>query len=44
MKKIISTILLSVIVTVFAFSINVYADSLDTIDISISKEKIKPGE
>lgn len=44
MKKIISTIILVVIVTLVAFSINVYADSLDSIDISLSKENIKPGE
>ena len=44
MKRLLSTIVLVVLVTLIALSINVYADSLDTIDISLSKEKVKPGD
>ena len=44
MKKIISIISTITIFTLLLFSINVYADSLDTIDISTSKDTIRPGE
>lgn len=44
MKKIISIISTIIIFTLLLFSINVYADSLDTIDVSTSKTTVRPGE
>lgn len=44
MKKIISTILLVVLLSVFAFVGSSYADSLDSISVEVTKEKVLPGE
>lgn len=44
MKKIISIVLLVAILSVFTFVGNSYADSLDTITVDLTKEKVLPGE
>ena len=44
MKKIISILTLLLLITVFCFTGNVYADSLDTVDVTITKELVRPGE
>ena len=44
MKKIISTILLVALLSVFAFVGNSYAASLDSISVDVTKEKVLPGE
>lgn len=44
MKKIVSIISILMIITVAVFTGNVYADSLDTIQVETSKDLIRPGE
>lgn len=43
MKKIISTIMI-IIILLSIFSLKVYADTLDSVDVSIDKDVIHPGE
>lgn len=44
MKKIVSIIATLMIVSICIFTGNVYADSLDSINVEISKELVRPGE
>ncbi len=44
MKKIVSLIAILMIISVTVFTGNVYADSLDTINVETSKDLIRPGE
>lgn len=44
MKKMVNIISIFLVLFLLAFSINVYADSLDTIDISTDKQTVHPGE
>ena len=44
MKKIISIVTILAIICMFTFSINVYADSLQSINVTLDKEKVHPGE
>lgn len=44
MKKLISAITISIVLFISFLSINVYADSLNTIDISTDKQTVHPGQ
>jgi len=44
MKKMVSIITIFIVLFILMFSIKVYAASLDTIDISIDKQTVHPGE
>ena len=44
MKKIISILTLLLLITIFCFTGNVYADPLGTVDVTITKELVRPGE
>lgn len=44
MKKLINIITISLVLIISILSINVYADSLDTIDISVDKTTVFPGQ
>lgn len=44
MKKLISIITISLVLIISILSINVYADALDTIDISVDKATVFPGQ
>lgn len=44
MKKMVSIISIFLVLFLLTFSINVYAESLDTIDISTDKQTVHPGE
>ncbi len=44
MKKIVSIITIFLVLFLLAFSINIYAATLDKIDITTSKQTVHPGQ
>ena len=44
MKKLIGIITILMVISLMIFPITVYADSLDTVDVTVSKDLIRPGE
>lgn len=44
MKKIVSSIILLMIITILMFSVKSYAVLLDKVDVQVSKQTIRPGE